>query len=234
MNKIALTIVAVSTMTLNAPSFAEPKSLRNSTLTSPTSSAPGSSSSSLHQVPLGSPLVAGVVNYTSGSGTGLSAVFAPNLKFGNNTLTSPGYILTGNSQGLVGINIPSTTSNHNLSLTQFYGAVVYIASPTNFSTTVPFQFVVTSADGVKHTCSGTQGTYHFHPASSGGTAYSEYKAVGTQFSPSLGLGNYTVNKAAVVYTGTGTIPMCAPVFVYNNVLQYYNFATANDTKFNYQ
>jgi hypothetical protein len=176
---------------------------------------------------------AAVVHYTNGTGTGLSAVYSANINAAGSV--GPGYILTGGKAGNVGWNIPSVAGG-NFSVTGFDGAKFYLASSTNFSSTVPFKLVVQTTDGVNHVCQGTRGNYHFTAASHGNPAYSSYEAYANQFTPELGIGFSTVQKVAFVYTGNGTVGVTsAEVEGNNDILPgNYSYATTPDSKFNYQ
>ncbi|HEY9734433.1 MAG TPA: hypothetical protein V6C89_21160 [Drouetiella sp.] len=178
---------------------------------------------------------AGVVSYNSRQSSGLSAVYNSNITFGNNHL--PGYVLTGSSAaGQVGWNIPSLAGG-NATVQQFYGAKIYIASGVNFATTVPFEIVVQTSDGVAHTCNGTRGTYRFHPAQGGAPAYSSFTAYGDQFTPTLGLGDSTIQKTAFIFTGSGTVGFTGAVVQGGNTILvpgHYSYATVPDNKFNFQ
>lgn len=174
-----------------------------------------------------------VVHYTGNNTTGLSAVYVSKLNIGGST--SPGYLLTGGPNGQVGWNVPSLNGG-NAQVPQFYGAKIYIASQTNFTATVPFKITVQSADGVNHVCSGSAGQYNFIPASGSTPAYSTYQAYANQFTPSMGLGNKTINKLAFEYTGTGTVAFAAPLAVgsFNLTPSHYSYATKPDANFNYE
>ncbi len=177
---------------------------------------------------------AGAVSYKSGQSSGLSAVYNSNIIFGNNHL--PGYVLTGSSAGQVGWNIPSLAGG-NATVQQFYGAKMYIASGVNFGTSIPFEIVVQTNDGVAHTCSGARGTYRFHQAQGGAPAYSSFTAYGDQFTPSLGLGDFTIRKAAFIFNGTGTVGFTGAVVQGGNTILapgHYSYATTPDNKFNFQ